>query len=305
MVIREAPVSDMGVFHMFVFRHIRTADPQSVPSEHIRRFLLRLPAVFIRSAFSVGLVLLCLSAGGCSDKKDALFISGSEAEEAHSSEDGILTEISMEESTEETSSDGVSADETEDSAPDDSSVSSLQIFVDVAGAVRYPGVYVLCEGSRVFQAIDAAGGFVADASPSVLNQALPLYDGEQIYVPTLEEVAAKGDCFLENDADSEFVSGRTDISPSEADTLPSVSSPDHKAAVSVNAGQGITPDGYVNINFANENELSTLYGIGETRARAIIEYRTANGPFSSIEDIMKISGIKQGIFSKIKDQIII
>lgn len=69
------------------------------------------------------------------------------------------------------------------------------------------------------------------------------------------------------------------------------------------ADSGISSDGRVNINSAGLEELMTLSGVGETRAKAIMEYREENGPFQKIEDIMLIPGIKEGIFSKIKEQI--
>ena len=69
--------------------------------------------------------------------------------------------------------------------------------------------------------------------------------------------------------------------------------------------QGTDSEGKVNLNSAGVDELMTLNGIGESRAKAIIEYRTRNGPFSQIEDIMQVSGIKEGVFSKIQDQIVV
>lgn len=68
---------------------------------------------------------------------------------------------------------------------------------------------------------------------------------------------------------------------------------------------GITADCKVDINAASMEELMTLNGVGETRAKAIIEYRTQNGPFTKAEDIMQIPGIKEGVYSKIQDQIIV
>ena len=70
-------------------------------------------------------------------------------------------------------------------------------------------------------------------------------------------------------------------------------------------GGGITADGKVNLNTATLEELMTLNGVGETRAKAIVEYRTQNGPFTKEEDIMQIPGIKEGIYSKIQDQIVV
>lgn len=70
------------------------------------------------------------------------------------------------------------------------------------------------------------------------------------------------------------------------------------------SGEGTArTDGRVNINSAGAEELMTLNGIGETRAKAIVEYRTQNGAFTKVEDIMQVPGIKEGIFSKIQDQI--
>lgn len=92
--------------------------------------------------------------------------------------------------------------------------------------------------------------------------------------------------------------GEADRSGGSGAAAESDSSEDGEAAES-----GITSDGRVNINSANMEELMTLSGVGESRAKAIMEYREQNGPFQDIEDIMQIPGIKEGIFSKIKEQI--
>lgn len=70
-------------------------------------------------------------------------------------------------------------------------------------------------------------------------------------------------------------------------------------------GEGLEQNGKVNINTADESGLTTLSGIGDTRAKAIIAYREENGPFATIEDIMNVSGIKEGTFEKIKDDIVV
>ena len=142
-----------------------------------------------------------------------------------------------------------------------------EIQVYVCGAVASPGVYVLPEGSRVYEAVEMAGGLLESADPKALNQARPLADGEQITVLTVEEVQ----------------NGET---------------AEQGAGGSVSGG-----DGKVNINTADADELMTLSGIGESRAKAIIAYREENGKFESIEDIMKIDGIKEKMFEKIRDSI--
>ena len=138
--------------------------------------------------------------------------------------------------------------------------------VYVCGAVVTPGVYVLPGGSRIYEAVAAAGGMQEDAAYESLNQAEEIHDGQMIVVLTEEEMKS--------------VQIQTD------DTQKSD-----------------TADGRVDLNTATKTQLMTLPGIGETKADSIIAYREKNGGFSSIEDIKKIEGIKEGVFSKIKDSI--
>ena len=157
-----------------------------------------------------------------------------------------------------------------------------QVVVYICGAVKHPGVYKFTAGSRVNDAVNAASGFKKGAARTAINQARVLEDGEQITIPTLKQVKRKqlskitdGDNFQDKTTDNE----NTDSSERESqDTL-------------------------ININTASAGELTSLSGIGQSRADAIIEYRQSNGKFQSIEDIMKIPGIKQGIFNKIKNKI--
>ena len=156
------------------------------------------------------------------------------------------------------------------------------IFVDVCGAVMNPGVYELDGSSRVFQAIEAAGGFLPEAAASAVNQAQPVSDGQQIYVPTKEE-AEKG------------MAGQP--SGGAAD-------PGTGGAVTEAAGTGETQDsGTVNLNTADSAALQTLPGIGEAKAQAILAYREEKGGFSGTEELMNVPGIKESTFSKIKDKI--
>lgn len=140
-------------------------------------------------------------------------------------------------------------------------------YVHVCGQVASPGVYELPSDARIVQAVEKAGGFLDTACREGLNLARPVQDGEQIYVPSLEE-----------------------MSGSEART----SGPGTAAAQET---------ARVNLNTAGEEELMTLTGIGQTRARAILQYREEQGLFQSAEDIMNVEGIKEGIYDKLKDQI--
>ncbi len=158
----------------------------------------------------------------------------------------------------------------------------IWIYVDVCGAVANPGVFQLEEGSRVFQAIEAAGGYLEDAAQSCVNRASILSDGQQLYILTQEEMQQQG------------------IDPAQA----ALQGQD-TAGGQVAAGSQGSQDDRVNINTADESQLTTLTGIGSTRAQAIIAYREANGPFAAIEEIMNVQGIKEGTFTKIKDDIMV
>lgn len=118
--------------------------------------------------------------------------------------------------------------------------------------------------ARVCDAVEAAGGFRKKADRAAINQARPLNDGEQITIPQKRK--------------------------------------DYGLVKKQSVGGG-RESGLVNINQADLAELMTLAGIGEAKAQLIIDYRTENGSFASVEDIMKISGIKEGIYNRIKDQI--
>ncbi len=142
--------------------------------------------------------------------------------------------------------------------------------VHICGAVQNPGIYILEEESRIYQAIEKAGGFSEEADQDYLNQADRLTDGMKLYVPTKEETAEAG---------------------------------------GMGSWQGVGETGLqaestlVNINTAGEELLCTLSGVGSTRAKSIIAYREKNGAFQKIEDIMNVDGIKDGLFQKIKDSI--
>jgi len=159
------------------------------------------------------------------------------------------------------------------------------VYIHVCGLVRAPGVYGLPAGSRVYEAIEAAGGFSEAAVPDYLNLAQVLEDGMKIQVPDREQAEEWKALGLPRSGIS--VGG----APSGVQT----------------SGRAGTAEGgskaRVNLNTASREELMTLRGIGESRADDIIHYREAFGGFKSIEDIMNVSGIKDAAFEKIKDSI--
>ena len=164
------------------------------------------------------------------------------------------------------------------------------IFVHVCGAVQNPDVYELPVGSRVYEAVQAAGGFTEDADSSYVNQAQMLTDGAKLVIPTLEQTEA-----MTSEGAEEKLIGIVEEQGS-ADGL-------GITAAGTAAGQSDASDGKININTASEAELCNIPGIGATRAAAIVAYRQEKGGFSSVEDIMNVSGIKEGTYEKIKDSI--
>lgn len=173
-------------------------------------------------------------------------------------------------------------------AVSDKEMQQAMIYVDVCGAVANPGVFQLAAGSRVFQAIEAAGGYLPEAALTCVNRAGVLTDGQQLYILTQEEMERQG-------LDPAEMSGASDGQMNGS------------AETGQNAGMTaqVQQDNRININTADEAQLTTLTGIGATRALAIIAYREENGPFAAIEDIMNVQGIKEGTFAKIKDEIVV
>lgn len=225
-------------------------------------------------------LVLAIFSGGCGTEDSVIYqISDSENVSASSEEVTVSSSEpdSDEEDDEQKAADnGAEADGTGTADSESVSGESTDIlYVYVCGAVVNPGVYQLPAGSRIYQAVQAAGGMTEEADDKSLNQAEALTDGQQITVYTKEEVQESG--------------------------LSGVQSGDSGTASGTDGSD--TADKKVNLNTATKEELMTLPGIGESRADAIIEYRTTSGGFSSIEDIQNISGIKEKAFEKIKDYI--
>ena len=179
-----------------------------------------------------------------------------------------------------------------------------RLYVHVCGEVVRPGVYALSAGSRVFAAVDAAGGLTENAAGDFLNMAAAVADGQQIRIPSREEAeslraerAAGG-----NSAGSQGAAayaGGLSGKAGAAGGLPGAAG----QADALNPGGGAAgKTALVNINTASAEELMTLPGIGASRAQDIISYRGKH-KFGRIEDIMKVPGIKEGAFKKLRDRI--
>lgn len=151
------------------------------------------------------------------------------------------------------------------------------IMVDISGEIITPGVVKLPEGSRIIDAITAAGGKTEDADLSKVNLAYILDDGVQLYIPRYNEKLEK-----------EIVQ-----------TEPGV------GIIQEGINTTSKKDSKVNINTANKEKLATLPGIGEGTAEKIIEYRSKIGKFKAIDEIKKIPGIGESKFKSLKDKITI
>ena len=169
---------------------------------------------------------------------------------------------------------------------DASSEEAKTLVVHICGAVSAPGVYELPAGSRIIDAVEAGGGFLPEAEEACCTLAEEIVDGCQIYIMTKSESCADGQtekkAGIQTSPDSDMQTTDRNVRSNSATAL---------------------ENGLVNLNTADIAALTTLPGIGESRAKAIISYREQHGAFAQIEDIMKISGIKQAAFSKIKDKI--
>ena len=142
------------------------------------------------------------------------------------------------------------------------------IFVHLLGAVQRPGLYQLREGDRGIDAVAAAGGFAGTADQSQLTLARPLSDGEQIYVPAIGETPSPG-----------------------AGTV----------GAGVGGGGGGAVAGKVNLNTADLAALDTLPGVGPATAKAIVDWRDANGRFTAVEDLLGVTGIGEKTLAELRD----
>jgi competence protein ComEA len=164
---------------------------------------------------------------------------------------------------------------------------TTMIYVHVAGGVLAPGVLALPSGARVFEAIDAAGGRTEDADDSELNLAAPVVDGQKLVVPQRAPPTPTPLPLLIAAAE-----------PDESPPPPAATArPTPRPAPPSAAAAGAR----INVNTASQRVLESLPGIGPVTARRIIEYREANGPFTSIEQMRDVRVINNSVYERIKD----
>ncbi|NMH74999.1 ComEA family DNA-binding protein [Bacillus sp. RO2] len=148
-------------------------------------------------------------------------------------------------------------------------IANQEILIDMKGQVMEPGVYRMKIGDRIIDAVEKAGGFMEGADTNEVNLAALLVDEMVIIVPKEGEVIKE---VIQHPVTNE-------------------------------SGEPGTSGGLVNINTATEEELTSLTGIGPSKAKAIIDHRTDNGLFKNIEDIMQVTGIGQKSFEKLRNEI--
>ena len=159
-------------------------------------------------------------------------------------------------------------------------------YVDVKGSVKKPGVYKFKKGKRVYDAIEEAGGLKKNANTSNINLAKKLTSEMVIYVYDNSEIKNNDSLSCNNICNIEVIEVNNCIENNDTNNKES-------------------SNALVNINTATIEELLTLTGIGESKAKSIIEYRSTNGSFKAIEEIKNVSGIGEALFNKIKDKITI
>lgn len=241
--------------------------------------------------------MLCPTLGACGAQREELFLSEKESIAYGDGNRKVESKVEDTDPNREAKSNAGDTDQNRKAEPsagstdrtelsDASSEEAKTLVVHICGAVSAPGVYELPAGSRIIDAVEAGGGFLPEADEACCNLAEEIVDGCQIYIMTKSESCADGQtekkAGIQTSPDSDMQTTDRNVRSNSAPAL---------------------ENGLVNLNTADVAALMTLPGIGESRAKAIISYREQHGAFAQIEDIMKISGIKQAAFSKIKDKI--
>lgn len=149
-----------------------------------------------------------------------------------------------------------------------------EVVVYICGAVMSPGVYIMPIESRLYEVIEAAGGFTEAADAAYHNLARHITDGERIYILTVAETQVL--------TVTQQVEGEDGSRNSDGDTK-----------------------GQVNLNTATVEQLMELPGVGEAKAISILEYREKIGTFADVTELMNVSGIGESMFEKIKDKVVI
>ena len=241
--------------------------------------------------------MLCPTLGACGAQREELFLSEKESIAYGDGNRKVESKTEDTDQNREAEPNAGNTDQNRKAEPsagstdrtelsDASSEEAKTLVVHICGAASAPGVYELPAGSRIIDAVEAGGGFLPEAEEACCNLAEEIVDGCQIYIMTKAESCADGQtekkAGIQTSPDSDMQTTDRNARSNSAPAL---------------------ENGLVNLNTADVAALMTLPGIGESRAKAIISYREQHGAFAKIEDIMKISGIKQAAFSKIKDKI--
>ena len=167
--------------------------------------------------------------------------------------------------------------------PSTTLVGVREVVVHVAGAVNTPGVYRLKPTARVIDAVNAAGGVTASADTAAVNLALPLLDAEQVYIPIRSSQRPHTTVAVQRKI------------------LATPSSPSSTTAVApIGTTESSVKSALININTATALELEALPSVGPSTAKAIVAFRTKNGPFGKAEDLLKVPGIGDGKLSAMK-----
>ena len=284
----------------------------------------------------LGIGSLCLFLLGCSEEsflvqkdsstvilEDEIISEGKEQEERNFLQED-KNEQSEEKLTQDIDEDGLKENQQQISDGNgmtliEEQVEASEIAVHICGAVKQPGVYYLKENQRLYEGIQKAGGFREDAKEDYLNQALVLEDGMKIVVPTKEEVKREELLKSENQKEKGAETGKSVNSEKTSDsyiysqkTTENLAMEDGwiqrkeiQPETEEELNESENSNGKVDLNTADETLLCTLPGIGESRAKSIIAYRQEHGPFQQPEDVMKVSGIKQAAYEKIKSYVMV
>ena len=184
----------------------------------------------------------------------------------------------------ETANDGGNGEVAEESDKEKETQGGGKIFIDIAGEVKNPGVYEVTSDSRIFEAIEKAGGLTEKADTTNVNQAETVKDGQKISIP-------KKDTTTQSSGGSGGESSQTTSAPaSNAQT---------------SAGTDPASGTKININSADSSQLQTINGIGPSTAEKIIRYRTSKGAFKSIDDLKKVNGIGDKKLEKLRPYVTI
>ena len=177
-----------------------------------------------------------------------------------------------------------------------------KLYVDIKGAIKKPGVYEVSENMIINDVIKLAGGLKSNASTKYVNLSKKVTDQMVIYIYTVNQIKK-----ISEPSSEPCVVETEDISKCEGSSIIETSPFNDNSSTKEQKNSSIENNNQtsskININTASVDELVTLNGIGEAKAKSIIEYRETNGNFKTIEDIMNVSGIGEAAYNKIKDNI--